>query len=147
MQFLVEGDEDGPESPLGVGPQDPETLAVAGGDAHCVTRGAVGVAVVVADRADAGERRVEPRVGDVGQARAGRAARGNGGQTLRDVAAVHLDVQGDHRLYGRGALGVRAAPVGQVVGQGPGLVASPGLKRSDELRRVDQPDLQRDQPK
>ena len=43
------------------------------------------------------------------------------------------------------ALGVQVAVVGQVVGQRPGLVAGPGLKRGDKLRLVDQADLQRDQ--
>ena len=33
-----------------------------------------------------------------------------------------------------------------MVGEGPGLVASPGLKRGDELCLIDQPDLERDQP-
>ena len=50
-----------------------------------------------------------------------------------------------HRLDGGPAVGVGAAPFGQVVSQGPSLVAGPGLERGDELRLVDEPVLQRDQ--
>jgi hypothetical protein len=54
-------------------------------------------------------------------------------------------VQRDHRVDGGAAVGVQFAVVSQVIGQGPGFVAGPDLKGCDELRLVDEADLQRDQ--
>ena len=130
-------------------PQHAEPLAFAGRHADGIAGGAVGVAVLgrAQGDADAGESGKKVTIVDVRQALAGRAAGVQFRQALLNVAAVRFDMQGDHRFNRGAALGVRAAPVSQVVGQWPFFVADPGLERSDKLRLVDDPDLQCDQPK
>ena len=71
VQLGVEGHEDGAQAASGVGPQDAEPLAVAGGRADGVAGGAVGVAV--ADRVEPG-RAGRGRL-DVGIADAARLSR------------------------------------------------------------------------
>jgi hypothetical protein len=47
VQLGVQGDEDGAEAALGVGPQDAEPLAIAGGGADRIAGGAVRVEIVL----------------------------------------------------------------------------------------------------
>ena len=84
-------------------------------------------------------------VAERGEALAGGAAGGDGGEAPLGVAAVLLQVQADHRLDAGALLGVEVAAGGEVVGQGPGLVAGPGLEGGDELALVDQAVLQGEQ--
>ena len=74
-----------------------------------------------------------------GQALAGRAAGGEGGQALLGVAAVLLQVQGDQASTPAALVGVEVAAGDEVLGQRPRLVAGPGLEGGDELVLVDQP--------
>ena len=75
VQLGVEGHEDGAQAAPGVGPEDAEPLAVAGGRADGVAGGAVGVVAVLGrGRADVGEGGLEVGVAEPGQALAGRAA-------------------------------------------------------------------------
>ena len=85
---------------------------------------------------------LDVRVAELGQALAGRAAGGNGGQAPGRVAAVRLDVQGGQGLDGRPLGGIEVPQGDEVVGQGPRLVAGPGVERGDELLLVDQPGLE-----
>ena len=80
-----------------------------------------------------------------GEALAGGLAGGDGGQALLGVAAVLLEVQGDQGLDAGALRGVEVAAGDEVVGQGPGLVAGPGLEGGDELGLVDQAVLQGEQ--
>ena len=145
VQLGVEGHEDGAQAALGVGPEDAEPLAVGGGRADGVAGGAVGVAVGVG-RAEAEPTwaRVASRSGSPsrGQALAGGAAGGDGGQALLGVAAVLLEVAGHQGLDGGSVVGVEVAAADEVVGQGAGLVERPGLEGGDELALVDQAVLQ-----
>ena len=60
-------------------------------------------------------------------------------------AAVGVDVHGRQGLDG-GPLGsVEVPQPDEMVGQSAGLVAGPGVERSDELRLLDQPVLQGEQ--
>ena len=112
VQLRVEGHEDGAQAAPGVGPEDAEPLAVGGGRADGVAGGAVGVVV------GAGSSRsrrwasvaVDVGVADPGQALAGRAAGGDGGQALLGVAAVLLEVQGDQGLDARRAASASRSP-------------------------------------
>ena len=54
-------------------------------------------------------------------------------------------MQGDQGLDRGTLLGVEVAAGDEVVGQGPGLVAGPGLEGGDELALVDQAVLQGEQ--
>jgi hypothetical protein len=80
-----------------------------------------------------------------GERFAGGPPGGDRGEALRGVPAVLLQVQGDHRLNAGTLVGVEVAAGGEVLGQGAGLVAGPGLEGGDELALVDQADLQRQQ--
>ncbi len=96
------------------------------------------------------ERQTREAGGDLGvvepgQAAPRRAGGGEGGEALPRVAAVLSQVQADHRLDAGLLVGVEVAAGGEVLGQGPGLVASPGLESGDELALVDQADLEGEQ--
>ncbi len=70
VELRVERHEDGPQAAPGVRPQDAESLAVAGGRAHGVAGGAVGIAILgrAVARADVAERRLDVPVADPCQA-------------------------------------------------------------------------------
>jgi hypothetical protein len=93
--------------------------------------------------ADRLQCRIEGRVDLVGQALSCRAAGGDGGEALLRVTAVGFEVQGRQRLDGGSLGGIEVPQRDQMVGQGPGLVARPGVERGDELNWLDQPVLQR----
>jgi hypothetical protein len=95
-------------------------------------------------RAEAGQGAAEVGVAHPGQAFARRAPGGKGGQALLGVAVL-LEVQTDHGLDARPLVGVEVAAGGEVLGQGPGLVAGPSLEGGDEVALVDQADLEGDQ--
>jgi hypothetical protein len=139
MQLAVERHEDGPQTAAGMWPKHAEPLAVAGGRADGVGRRAVILVILrrAVSRGDMAERRVDLRVAHLGQAFTSGAAGRDRGQALLGVAAMFLNMQGHHRLDGGTAIGVRAAPVGQVIGQRPGLVAGPrpGTRRRAALDR------------
>jgi hypothetical protein len=149
MQFGVECHEDGAETAAGMGAEDAEPLTVGGGRAHRDAGGAVGVIVIGAGRrmgqADASEGRLDLRVAQVGQALARGPGGGDGGEALLRVAGVSLDVQGGQGLDGGSLGGIEVAQRDQVVGQGPRLVAGPGVERGHELRLLDQAGLQGEQ--
>ena len=72
---------------------------------------------------------------------------GECGEAPGVVAAVLLQVQADHDFEAGALVGVEVPAVGEVFGQGPGLVAGPGLEGGDELTLVDQAVLQGQQAK
>src|SRR6478752_9629183 len=96
-------------------------------------------------RANAAELRAEVRVAEVSQAVADRPGGGDGGEALLHVAAVLLEVLGDEALQQGTLLGVEVAAGDEVLGQGPDLVASPGLEGGHELDVVDQAVLKGEQ--
>jgi hypothetical protein len=147
VELGVQRDEDGAQAAPGMGPHDPEPLAVGGRRAQRIAGRAVGVAVVGrgAARGDLAERPLDVRVLHGGQALERGLAGGDVGQAPRDVAAVRLDVQVGQGLDHR-PLGVAQVAQGdEVVGQGSRLVAGPGMKSGHELGRLDQASLQREQ--
>ena len=108
-------------------------------------RSAVAVVGRRASGADPAERPLDLRVPDRREALERGLAGGDGGQALLDVAAVGLDVQVGQGLDHR-PLGVAQVAQGdEVVGQGSRLVAGPGVEGGDELGRLDQAVLQREQ--
>ena len=60
------------------------------------------------------------------------------GEAAIHVAAVPLDLASHESLDGRAIVGAQVASCDEVVGQGRGLVAGPGLESSDEGALVDQ---------
>ena len=94
-----------------------------------------------------GDRGIERRITESTQAFPGRSAQADGRQALLRIAAVLREMSRRQGLD-RDAIGVvQVTASRQMVGQRPGLVASPGLEGGDELGLVDEPDLQRDQAK
>ena len=144
VQLLVQRHEDSAQAAAGVGAEDAESLAVAGGGAEGVGGGAFGVVVAVAVGAEdaADERRVDLRVADGGEAPPDRRPDPDGGEALLRVAAVLLEVLGGQRLDQPALLDVEMAEGLEVVVQGPGLVAGPGVEGGHELGLVDQADLE-----
>ena len=142
VQLLVPRDEDGAQSALGVGAEDAEPLAAARGGADGVGGGAIGVGVAVGVEDEADECRVDLGVGDGGEAPSDRWLDPDGGEALLGVAVVLLEVLGGQRLDQPALLGVEMAEGPEVVGQGAGLVAGPGVEGGHELGLVDQPDLE-----
>ncbi len=143
VQLAVDGDEDGPQAPLGVRPQDAEPLASArrGADRH---RGRG----VLARRVRADERDAPREVGIAqrGELFPGRRPDGDGGQGLLGVAAVQLELLLRHAGEERAALGVDRALFDEDLGEGLALVPGPGSEGGEELLLVDQADLQPEQP-
>ena len=89
VQLGVQGDEDGPQAAPGVGPQDAEPLAVGGGGADGVARGAVGIVVGLAGGkpgADVSQGLLDFGVADPDEALASRAGGGEDGQAPRGAA-------------------------------------------------------------
>jgi hypothetical protein len=76
---------------------------------------------------------------------AGGAAGADGGEAPLHVAAVLLEVAGDEGFDGRAVVGLEVAATDEVVGQGAGLVAGPGLEGGHELPLVDEADLEGEQ--
>ena len=145
VQLAVQGDEDSAQAPLGVRTKNAKPQAVAGGRANGVCGGELGVRIGILPgrgRADADQAGCDGGLADRGQALAGRAAGGDGGQAFFDVVAVLRQVPGDQGLDGNTVVGVEAAPVDQVIGQRPGLVASPGGECREQRPLVDQAILQ-----
>jgi hypothetical protein len=66
-------------------------------------------------------------------------------EALAGVAAVLLEVARHQRLDDGPVLRVEVAAGEEVLGQGPGTVAGPGLEGGDELALVDQAVLERQQ--
>ena len=140
VKLGVDGDEDGAQAAPGVGPQDAEPLAVGSGRAHGVAGGAVGIAVAIGRGGiESRQGGVDDGVTDPRQVLAGGAAGGDRRQAPLGVAAMRLQVQRDHRLDDGAAVGVQLAVDDQVVGQGPGPVAGPGLEGGEKGALVDQP--------
>ncbi len=142
VQLGVQGDEDGAQAAAGVRPQDSEPLAVAGGLPDRIACCAVGVIALGRGGGDLGEGTAEVGVVNPGQALAGGAPGGEGGQALPHIAAVHLQVQTDHGLDAGALVRVEVAAGGEMVGQRPVLVERPGLEGSDELDLANQAVLQ-----
>ena len=141
-QFRVVGHVDIAQPTLGVRAEDAEALGGPSGGRHAPGRGAVGLGGGDRSRAHVCQRGVDHRVIERGQALEGGAV----GREVREaplgVAAVLLQMLGDE-LVQQGALPiVQVAPIDEMVGQGTGLVAGPGLEGGDELDLVDQADLQ-----
>ena len=82
------------------------------------------------------------RSGDGGEAPPDRRPDRDGGEALLGVAAVLLEVLGGQGADQAALLGVEMAEGLEVVGQGTGLVAGPGVEGGHELGLVDQPDLE-----
>ena len=102
VQLGVQRQEDGPQAPLGVRPQDAEPLPVAGGAADGVGRWVVGVAGTRLD-ADVGEAGL-----DIGSTRGGEALECGAveverGQALLKVARVEVQIRGEQGLHERPA--------------------------------------------
>ena len=72
------------------------------------------------------------------EALASRASDGQDGEALLDVAAVGLDMQAGDGLDGGPARRIEVPERDEVVGQGSGLVARPGVEGGDERALVDQ---------
>src|SRR5262249_40052976 len=146
MQLLVQGHEDSSQATFGVGAEDAEPLALAGGGADAVGGGALGVAVRLGRvRGELRQGAAEVRVADPGEALLGGATGGEGGQALLEVAAVLLEVEGGQGLEG-GPLGVvEVTAADQEIGKQSILGAAPGLEGGDELALIDQPVLQGEQ--
>jgi hypothetical protein len=142
VQLLVAGDEEGAQAAAVVEAEDAVSLPVRGGGADGVGGGELGVAVAVGAEGEADERRVDLRVAEGGEAPPDRRPDSDGGQALLGVAAVLLEVLGGQRLDQAALLGVEMAEGLEVVVQGPGLVAGPGVEGGDELGLVDQADLE-----
>jgi hypothetical protein len=146
VQLGVQRDEDGPQAALGMGPQHPEPLAVAGGRAHRVGGGTVRVSLLLGRaRADLSERGVDLRVTELSQALAGGRADAEGGQAPLGVAAVAPEVLEDQSLHQGQAVGRQGALLGQDRGHGSVSGLGPGMEGSHELSLVDQPGLERQQ--
>ena len=94
--------------------------------------------------ANMGQTRLDVGVTDLGQALASRAAGGDRRQALLGVTAVPLQVLGDEGLQQGALLSVQVAAGDQVLGQGPRLVAGPGVEGGDQGRLVDQAVLKRE---
>jgi hypothetical protein len=146
VQLGVERHEDRSQTASGVGAEDAEPLAVAGGGADGVGAGAVGAAVVGRARAHVMEGGVDRGVAQPRQALAGRTAGGERGQALLGVIAVELQVRRDQPLQEAAVGDVEGALFDQDVGQGPVLGEGPGPEGGDQLRLVDHPVLEREQP-
>ena len=135
VQLGVQRHEDGAQAAPGVGPQDAEPLAVAGGRADGVAGGAVDVAVVrrVEPGAELAERR--SMSGSPSAARLSRVDRpaGMAARLFSTSPPCFLTCRADHRLDAGALVGVEVAAGDEVVGQRPGLVAGPGLEGGDEL--------------
>ena len=99
-----------------------------------IAGGAVGVVVGVRrSRAEMPDRHRDLGIGYPGQALARGPAGGYCGQALLDVALMAVHMQVSQRLDGGAAGGIDMPQRDQVVGQGPGLVAGPGVERGDQL--------------
>ena len=136
MQLLIQGHEDGAQAAPGVRSEHAEPLAIGRGRADGVAGGAVGVTVGLArgrSGAETGEGALDVGVADLGQALAGRAAGGDGGQALLGAAAVLLEVPRDQGLDRGAVVGVEIAAGDEVVGQAA-TFEGPGLEGGDELR-------------
>ena len=86
---------------------------------------------------------LEVRVGNPIKALARGGVGRYGCEALIQIAAVLPQMQGDHRLDPGPLLGVEVAQRDEMLAQGAGLVARPGLDGGNEPRLVDQPVLQR----
>ena len=146
VQLGVQRHEDGPQPTLGVGPKQAKPLAVRSSRPDRVAGRAVGAFAGLGRRqAGMGDRGIERRITESTQAFPGRSAQADGRQALLRIAAV-LHEMSRRQGLDRDAIGVvQVTASRQMVGQRPGLVASPGLEGGDELGLVDEPDLQRDQ--
>src|SRR5262249_11357309 len=145
VQLVVERDEHRPQPAPNVRAQDAKALAVA-------CRGADGISSrpIVAlgrARAEVHKRGLDLGIAERGELLAGRAADGDSGKALFDIAAVLLQVERHHRLDRGPLVGVEIAAVDEVVGQWAGLVERPRLKSGDEPTLVNQAVLQGKQAK
>ena len=93
-------------------------------------------------RAELGDGGADVGIAEPGEALAGGAAGGDGGETPFHVAAVLLDVASHQGIDGGSVVGIEVAATDEVVGEGAGLVERPGLEGGDELDLVDQPVLE-----
>ncbi len=143
VELGVKCDEYGAQAPPGMGPDDAEPLAVAGGRAHGIGRRAVGIGVEVGD--EPGEGVLDVGVAQRGERLAGGGASRDGREAPTGIGAVLLEVQADHRLDTDALLGIEAAAGDEVLGKRPRPIAGPGLEGRDELALVDQAVLQGEQ--
>jgi hypothetical protein len=147
FQLGVQRHEDGAQPAPGVGSEDAEPLAVAGGRSDGVAGRAIGAVVLGRGRDDMGQGAAEVGVADPGQALAGRATRRDRGETPLHFASVLLDVAGHEGVDRQSVVGIEVAAVDEVVGQVADLVQGPGLEGGHELDLVDQPVLEGERAK
>ena len=112
VQLGIHGHEHLAQPAARVRPQVKEPLAIAGSRAQGQRGGAVGVVVIVSlggvavlEPSDPGERGVDLRLAQPGQAGARRPVGREGGQAVLHVAVL-LDVQGDDRFEAGAGVGV-----------------------------------------
>ena len=98
VQLVIERHEDSAQAAPGMGPENAEPLALAGGCADRVSRCSLGVIIIasggteVLAACDSRDRGLDLWLAEPGEAGAGGPARPDGGQALIDVAAVGFEV-------------------------------------------------------
>ena len=125
-----------------MGTEDAEPLAAARGGADSVGGGSIWVGGAVGIEHEGNECRVDLGIGDGAEALSDRGPDADGGEALLGVVVVLREVLGGQRVDQPVLLGIEMAEGLQVVGQGAGLVAGPGVEGCHELGLVDQPDLE-----
>jgi hypothetical protein len=147
MQLGVKRDEDGAQTTAGVRPEDTEPLAVAGGRAHGIRGGAVGVGLAILlgrSGSDMTQGALDVGVAELSQALSSRTADRDGRQTLLDVTVLR-DVEVRHSLDDGPLRTGQMTEGDEMFGKGADLVEGPGLEGGHELGLVDQPVLQGEQ--
>ena len=84
------------------------------------------------------ERGLDLRLAERSQADADRPVRGDCGEALLRPAAVPFEMTRNQGLNRPSIVRVQVSTVEQVFGQGPRLVARPGVECGDELGLLDQ---------
>ena len=137
VQLGVQGDEDSAQAAPGMGSQNAEPLAVAGGRADRVAGRAVGVAQFGRPGVYEGEGGLYVSIVDAGQALAGGGASGHGGEAFPGVTML-LHVQCGERGECIPLGPVEVASCDEMLGQRPRLIKRPRLESRDKLDLVDQ---------
>jgi hypothetical protein len=125
-------------------PEYAKPLAIAAGRADGITRGAV-VAMRVPEVTDLREGGLDAGVAQRSQVLAGRAAGGDRGEALLDIAVVLGDVDRGQRLDRRSLGRIEVTERDEVIGDRSRLVAGPRVEADEQRRLVDQAGLQGEQ--
>ena len=154
MELGVQRDVDDAQAPLGVGAEDVEPLARAVAlptERVAVRSSSSSSPPSSSSSAHSGRdmtcAMVSLTLGSLSAARPSRVERAAGmaARLFSGSPPCRLRCRATMALTAARPSALEPAAIGEVLGQGPGLVAGPGLEGGDELRLVDQADLQRDQ--